>query len=399
MKRSTTRRAAWAMLALLLSGGASVALAQGGSPSKEDNSRPLVIAKQGYLFVGGRYHTFEGAQYISGQAYVEYQIPKNLKHPYPIVMIEGFGLTGTNFTGTPDGREGWAQYFLRQGYAVYVYDQPGRGRSPWITDKYGVPPQPFSATAAQNAWGIPEQLKLYPNAHLHNQWPGEGVIGDPIFDQFAASTTPAIGGGLIYEQLNQRAGAELLDSIGPAILLGHSQGGLILWPIANARPNKVKALVAVEPGGPPFYGVRYVGAPNWFEYNTTLSFPYGITTGPLTYSPAITDPAELQPVQEETAQGPNLVRCWRQAEPAHQLVKLMGIPTAIVTAEASSPAARDHCTSQFLTQAGVENTHIRLEEVGIHGNSHMMMLEENNLEIAKVIAKWLKENVREGRGR
>ena len=69
-----------------------------------------------------------------------------------------------------------------------------------------------------------------------------------------------------------------------------------------------------------------------------------------------------------------------------------------MTAEASSPAARDHCTSQYLTQAGVANTHIRLEKVGIHGNSHMMMLEENNLEIAKVIGDWLEANVSEKTG-
>jgi len=385
----------FAALALLLVGGASIAPAQNGPPSNKDEGKPIVIAKEGYFFVGGTYHTFQGAEYVSGQAYVEYQIPQNQKHPYPIVMIEGFGLTGTNFTGTPDGREGWAQYFLRQGYAVYVYDQPGRGRAPWVTDAYGAAPQPFSATAAQNAWGIPEQLKLYPTAYLHNQWPGAGVIGDPIFDQFAASTSPAIGSGLVYEALNQKAGAELLDRIGPAILLGHSQGGLILWPIADARPQKVKALVAVEPGGPPFYGVQFIGAPNWFRYSTTLSFPYGITTGPLTYWPAITNPAELGPVQEATAQGPNLVRCFRQSEPAHMLINLIQIPTAIVTNEASSPAARDHCTSQYLTQAGVRNTHIRLENYGIHGNSHMSMLEKNNLQIAKVIGDWLAANVSE----
>ena len=103
MHWSITRRAFQATLALLL-GAAPAALAQGGPPSKDkDTGKPLVIAKQGYLFVGGEYHTFQGQQYVSGQAYVEYQIPQNQKHPYPIVMIEGFGLTGTNFTGTPEG--------------------------------------------------------------------------------------------------------------------------------------------------------------------------------------------------------------------------------------------------------------------------------------------------------
>ena len=44
---------------------------------------------------------------------------------------------GTTYTGTPDGREGWAQYFVRRGYAVYVVDQPGRGRSGYLTEVYG----------------------------------------------------------------------------------------------------------------------------------------------------------------------------------------------------------------------------------------------------------------------
>ena len=66
---------------------------------------------------------------MTGQLYAEFQIPSKQTHPWPIIMVHGGGQTGTNFTGTPDGREGWAQYFLRQGYAVYVVDQVGRGRS------------------------------------------------------------------------------------------------------------------------------------------------------------------------------------------------------------------------------------------------------------------------------
>ena len=52
-------------------------------------------------------------------------------------MIHGNWQTGTNFTGTPDGREGWAQYFLRHGYAVYVVDQVARGRSPHFSQSQG----------------------------------------------------------------------------------------------------------------------------------------------------------------------------------------------------------------------------------------------------------------------
>src|SRR5215813_15542878 len=92
-------------------------------------AEPLSIASQGYLFAGGKYATVNGKEVMAGQIYAEYQIPAKKTHPYPIVMVHGAIQTGTNFTGTPDGREGWAQYFLRQGYAVYVIDQPGRARS------------------------------------------------------------------------------------------------------------------------------------------------------------------------------------------------------------------------------------------------------------------------------
>src|SRR5580692_3647802 len=104
-------------LALVLLIAAQVR-AQPGSPE------PLSIARQGYLFAGGTYLPSGETQAMSGQLYAEFQIPAKQTHPWPIVMIHGGSQTGTNFTGTPDGREGWAQFFLREGYAVYVVDQP-----------------------------------------------------------------------------------------------------------------------------------------------------------------------------------------------------------------------------------------------------------------------------------
>jgi len=55
---------------------------------------------------------------------------------YPLVMIAG-GDERANFSGTPDGRDGWAQYFVNLGYAVYMVDQVGRGRSPYVESVYG----------------------------------------------------------------------------------------------------------------------------------------------------------------------------------------------------------------------------------------------------------------------
>ena len=82
----------------------------------------LAIAQQGYFFVGGKYAPVGDKQVMTGQAYVEYQIPEKRTQPYPLVIVPGAAQTATNFNGTADGREGWTQYFLRRGYAVYMVD-------------------------------------------------------------------------------------------------------------------------------------------------------------------------------------------------------------------------------------------------------------------------------------
>jgi len=73
----------------------------------------LVLAKTGWLYVGGHVTTIDNKQYTVGQMYAEYMIPAKQTHPYPVVMVHGGTMSGTNYTGTPDGREGWAQFFAR----------------------------------------------------------------------------------------------------------------------------------------------------------------------------------------------------------------------------------------------------------------------------------------------
>src|SRR5258707_15366667 len=142
------------MLTVVVALGVIGAMAAFAAPSAQAADGPLVIAKQGYFFVGGRIDTtIEGSPMV-GQMYVEYQIPQKLEHPYPVVMIHRGSQTGTNFTGTPDGREGWAQYFLRRGYAVYVVDQVARGRAAHWAQAHG-PMGPSRLTAVQQRFVTP----------------------------------------------------------------------------------------------------------------------------------------------------------------------------------------------------------------------------------------------------
>jgi pimeloyl-ACP methyl ester carboxylesterase len=232
-------------LSIGLSSMLLVAIAAAQTPS------PLVIARQGYFFVGGTYFDSQGGRSMSGQMYVEFQIPATRTHTYPIVMFSGGGQSGLNYTGTPDGREGWMQYFLRQGYAVYVLDQPSRARSPHQAEVGPQSRQPVERV--QQRFTAPERSKLWPQAVLHTQWPGTGVEGDPVFDQFYAQNFPSLTSFPRQQELNRDAGAALLDRIGPAIVLTHSQSGTFGWLVADARPNLVKGVVAMEPSGPPVY--------------------------------------------------------------------------------------------------------------------------------------------------
>jgi pimeloyl-ACP methyl ester carboxylesterase len=348
----------------------------------------LAIAQQGYLFAGGIYSAGKNGEVISGQLYAEFQIPARRTHPWPIVMIHGGNQTGTNFTGTPDGREGWAQFFLRDGYAVYVVDQPGRGRAAYQAERYGSLGA-LSLEATLQRFVAPERYYLWPQAHLHNQWAGQGRPGDPVFDQFYASQVPSLDDFTVQQVLNRDAILALLAKIGPSILLTHSQSGAFGWPVADARPDLVRAIVAVEPNGPPFYNVENTGAPGWFRDAPSIQRPWGVTADPLTYSPRAEKASDLSVVRQEKADGPDLSRCWMQGSPARQLPNLQRIPILILTAEASYHAPYDHCTVKYLEQAGVHPTWIKLADVGIHGNGHMMMLEKNNQNIASVMSRWL----------
>ncbi|KAF8806170.1 alpha/beta-hydrolase, partial [Phlegmacium glaucopus] len=167
----------------------------------------------------------------------------------------------------------------------------------------------------------------------------------------------------------------------PAILLTHSQAGQFGWILADARPSKVKAIIAIEPMGPPFTNAIFPPlAP---------ARPYGLTEIPLTFSPPIQSAADLQ--LQVVSSSINFT-CIQQASPPRNLVNLGNIRVLVVTSEAGYQSVYDECSVEFLRDAGVSVDHVRLEDVGIHGNGHLMFMEKNNLQIADgVVRKWLNE--------
>lgn len=375
------RRASLPVLGLLgaLAFLPSQALAHGGSKPK-----PLVIEKQGNFFVGG---THNADDRIVGQMYVEYQVPADRKSPYPIILVHGGGQIGAAWNTTPDGREGWAPYFLRRGYAVYIVDQAGRGRSPYDSTM-GPLGNPSASLRTRTLWAQQEAFNPWPASKYHTQWPGQAVNGNPTFEQFLSSQSDAITDAVLQEQLTADGLVALLDRIGPSILVPHSQPGAPAWLVVDRRPNLVKALVQLEPGGPPVYR----DGPAAFPLGPT--FAWGLTRTKITYSPAVTDPAELQFERVSITDNPYVTSVWLQKKPARKLPNLAKVPILLLSSPSGYNTEWDPGTDKFLTQAGVPHTWLKLESIGIRGNGHFMFIEKNSDEVAGVVLKWIEKNVK-----
>ena len=340
------------------------------------------VIERSSFFVGGEYTGVAGQEIMYGQMYVERWSPSDPLSRFPIVLIHGGWQTGMNWLSTPDGRPGWAPWFAQQGWEVLVVDQPARGRSAWETT-HNRPLTPVRSDAVQAIFTAPRDAGLWPQARLHTQWPGTGHPGDPAFDQFFASQVPHVSRGEA-EMLTRKACVALLEKVGPAILLVHSQSAGSAWGVADDRPDLVKALVALEPNGPPYKdaGIQSGGTER----------SWGLTTSQLRYEPPVSEDHPLTFEQQTSAEGPDLARCWFQTGSPRTLPNLSKVPVLLITAEASYHAAYDHCTVEYLRRAGVQVDFVRLEDRGICGNGHMMMLERNSHEIAGLIQAWLVES-------
>src|ERR1700737_1666272 len=110
-----TRKSVAILLAVpaLFFGGWFRSHAQKGSIALPLKSVPTFstanIGRQGHFYVEGKWVGEPGKETMDGAMYVEVWVPKDIRHPYPIVFITGGGGQGAySLLQTPDGRPGWA---------------------------------------------------------------------------------------------------------------------------------------------------------------------------------------------------------------------------------------------------------------------------------------------------
>lgn len=340
------------------------------------NDAPIVLKTQGGFAVGGttvqHSGTFSEENFLSedGQAaygdhaYVFYQIPVNAKR-YPLIFQHGGAQSKRTWETTPDGRDGFQNIFLRKGYSVYLLDQPRSGEASLST----------KPKAADEAWGsnpmygdhtlyMLSRVGHYPNGKPEvlkgSQFPSDAES----YNQFQRGWN--IASGALDNDVNADAIAALLEKTGESVLVTHSMGGTIGWRVPF-RTDKVKAIVAFEPGGTPFL------------------FPENEMPEPIT--------AKFAPLSA-TAQG----------VAAEDFAKLVKVPMLLIYGDFIADAPSDEVgqdkwrteyqmAQQFVAAVnrhGGDATIIHLPDRGITGNTHFLMADKNNKELADIMDDWLK---------
>ncbi len=316
---------------------------------------PARTTRRGHIWIPGDRVARNGQTYQRGPLFADWEAPERVTGRYPIVLVHGGGYQGTEWLATPDGRPGWAQRLVEAGYAVLLVDRPGHGRSPFHPDTMGPMGPPFSYENGRKIYFPPDQLPQ------HTQWPFQ-ADDEAALDEFIAGYGPLPADLAISEDMDGDRLASLLDRIGPVVLLTHSASGPVGWLVADRRPALVKAVIAIEPMGPPFATIPNIGSLAW-----------GLTAAPLTYDPSISDPREMRDADPVTIRLPNLA----------------GLQVVVVTGETSAFAAASPPIVDLLKAGGAAAELLHLPDHGVFGNGHGLIYEKNSDQALKPILAWL----------
>jgi hypothetical protein len=298
---------------------------------------PFALRDMGSFHVGGREVVISGrpvkdvvftpggvpakvdpnGTYLVESMYVQYFLPARKRGEIPLLMWHGGGLTGVTYETTPDGREGWLNYFVKQGWDVYNSDAVERGRAGWAM---------FPDIFKSEPLFLPKDEPFQRFRMAGSQFPQQG------YDNFVRQIVPR---WTSTDDAIIAAYTALVDRVCPCVILFHSQAGQFGFKVAQARPDKVKALIAVEPAGQgdPKLADRLKGIPTLFVYGDFI---------------------------EQDKRWPTIRR------------------NGVAFGEA-------------MTKAGGKVEVVDLPKAGIKGNSHMLMMDRNNLEVAALIQQWLQK--------
>ncbi len=302
----------------------AICMMAGGLGVQSVYAEPLVIQEQGSFSAGGTIITAPGTfdakkpldsagqTYHGDHASVFYQIPEN-PHKYPIVMLHGAGQSSRTWESTPDGREGFQNIFLRRGFSTYIVDQPRRGDAGRTTVEGTVTPKPD-----EQMWFNQFRVGVWPDYFKGVQFSHDKEALNQYFRQMTPNTGP------FDVNVISDAMSAVVDKSGPAILFTHSQGGGPGWYTAM-KNNKVKAIVAFEPGSGFVFPEKELPAPMPSAFDTLKGEPVpmeqfmALTKIPILiiYGDNIPDKPVAMPAQDSWRVRLAMARKWRDVVNKH----------------------------------------------------------------------------------
>jgi hypothetical protein len=397
---------------------------------------PLTIEDQGSFFIGGVQKVTDYAsapplpppgaptppapappaphQVTIGQMYVQFQIPANrYRTGWPVIMVHGSSHTGACLESTPDGREGWYPYFVRKGVPSYVVDQSGRGRSG------------FDQSVIHEGEARIEKGDIKAGTDL---LPAFGRITDDgawtaWFGHLVPANSTILTGTLIphADQGDPNPNPDSYKHVSP------------LFPIDSVDATLVSRPGAIGPapaGSNGYYALEYY---KQLVPNGEASLPGSTcaTCDPTALTPANTwTPQNLAALVERLG-GAIVVTHSQSGVMGHHMTRILkergqlGLVKGLITLEGSCSLpnsglqAEDFDNIPYMALKGdYANTsqvcqetvnainarrsakqgtakadYLKLDDMGILGVTHMMMLDKKNLDIADVIYDWIGKNV------
>lgn len=269
-------------------------------------------------------------EFVVEQMYVQYVKLAQPKAKLPLLLWHGGGLSGVTWETKPDGKPGWQQFFLNAGHDTYVSDAVERGRASWARYPEIFKSEPIFRTKKE-AWTLFRFGPSYEPGGARVAYDGQQFPVEAL-DQFMRQGVPR---WLTNDAATQKAYDELVQKVCPCVIVVHSQGGNFGFNAALTAPDKVKALIAVEPSGAP-------------------------------------DPAKVN------------------------AAKVKGIPLLLVWGDFHDKDAiwqkirpnPEKWAAAIKAAGGTVDT-FDLPKMGIKGNTHMLMMDRNSDDIAKLVNDWI----------
>lgn len=291
-----------------------------------------------------------GRAFFSGTAarpiYVDHIAAASQTSAHPVVMVHGGCHSGQCYLATPDGREGWAARFAAAGRDVLVIDWPGHGRSPACEDLAQLPTREIA----------------------------QSILA-------------------------------LVEEVGPAVLMVHSASGPMAWWVAEQSPAAVAAILGIAPGAPANILAVLPDDPEAvakLKDDVSLGCPVMLPeTAPVVvgedfirsfwanaprFPQNAFDQYRLSIVPESARLFNERFNIGGRGLPIASPASLDATPILIVTGDHDPrhPREMDEATARYL---GAE--FLWLPDIGITGNGHMPMIEDNSDIIADRLLLWL----------